>query len=116
MPRTEYKHEYGATIDDARRILKRFRQTAKPLGYVVALFGSTVLKGEGHDIDVQIMGTLDHDITPNALAWLLVRKHAKILLKWEQIETGTMQDVWVNFVTHDKLYIDMHVKGDSDGP
>jgi hypothetical protein len=116
VARRQYKHEYTSTLDDARRVLKRFRATAKPLGYVVALFGSTVLTGKGHDIDVQIMASNDEDVTPKELAMLLMKKHAKSILKWEQIETNGMEDVWINFVTHDGLYIDMHIKGGADGP
>lgn len=109
--RTEYKHEFRATFEDAKMILKRFRKIAKPLGYSTAIYGSTVLNGHGHDIDVQIMGTEGHKVTPNELAMLIIHEHAKSMQLYEQKEWGDMQDVYLVFVTHDKLYIDMHVKG-----
>lgn len=109
--KTEYKDDYRATLADAQMILKRLRKIAKPLGYVVALFGSTVLEGVGHDIDLQIMGSNDQEVTPMELAMFIIMQHAKFIHKYEQIEEGDMQDVWLVFVTHDKKYIDLHIKG-----
>ena len=108
---TEYKHAYSATLDDARMILKRLRKIAKPLGYATAVYGSTVLEGTGHDIDVQLMGSDDQLVTPGELGLHVVVQHAKELHMWEQKEKGDMQDVWLVMVTHDKLYLDIHIKG-----
>jgi len=105
------KDDYWATFADAKKILRRFRTTAKPLGYCTAIFGSTVLNGAGHDIDVQMAGTDSQSIEPGPLAMRLVKKHAKRLLMYEEKELGDCQDVWVIFVTHDNHYIDLHIKG-----
>lgn len=109
--KTEYKHEFTASLADARMILKRLRKIAKPLGYSTAIFGSTVLLGSGHDIDVQIMGSNDQLVTPDELAMHIILAHAKQIHAYTQEEHGDMQDVWLVFVSHDKKYIDLHIKG-----
>lgn len=108
---TEYKHAYTATLADARMMLKRLRKIAKPLNYSTAIYGSTVLDGVGHDIDVQIMGSNDQLVTPEELAMHIILAHAKQVHMYRQEELGDMQDVWLVFVTHDKKYVDLHIKG-----
>lgn len=105
------KEGFTATFADAQMILKRVRKTAKPLGYSTAIYGSTVLNGVGHDIDVQIMGSDNQAVTPAELAMYLVIQHAKLLHLYEQKNLGNMQDVWLIFITHDKKYLDIHIKG-----
>lgn len=107
----DYKDDYRATLDDGRRVLKRLRAVAKPLGYSTALYGSVVLEGKGHDVDVQMMGCDDQAVTPNELMMRIVRKHARSILLWEQQALGDMQDVWCVFATYDRLLVDLHVKG-----
>lgn len=109
----EYKHDYRATLNDARRVLVAVRRIAMPRGYVASLFGSTVLVGEGHDVDVQVAGTQDEDCTPAELAMTIVRAQARQVFLWEQRDYGDVQDVWVSFTTRGGVYVDMHVKGSS---
>lgn len=109
---TDFKADFSATFEDAKMMLKRIRRTVKPLGYCAAVFGSTVLNGEGHDIDLQCMGTDWQKVDPGELAMLLIRKHAKrVYLYEEQNLRGHCCDVWLVFVTHDSFYLDLHIKG-----
>lgn len=115
MPDSEYKHAYKATFEDAKKILKRLRKIAKPLGFTTAIYGSTVLDGSGHDIDVSVMGSNDQRVTPYELAMRILLPHAKFIHLYHQEEHGDMADVFIVMVTHDNLCVDLHIKGASDG-
>lgn len=109
----DFKRDFSATFADSKRVMKRFRKTTKPLGYCLALYGSTLLDGKGHDIDLQALGTPDQKIDPCQLAIIFVKRHAKRVTLYEEHGLKGSSSVWLCFVTHDNLYIDLHIFGTS---
>lgn len=109
----DFKSTHRATLADARRVHRRIRSLVRPLGYAVSLHGSTVIKGRGRDIDLHVVGLGDDAETqsPDEVALLLVIKMARVIRLYEQIDVDSVSDVYLNFVTRDGLYLDVHVKG-----
>lgn len=60
---------------------------------------------------MQIMGAAAQNISPAQLALRIIKKHAKEIHLYRQEDGEEMSDVWLCFVTHDKLYLDVHIKG-----
>lgn len=106
-----FKDEYWATQEDALRVLKRLRKISKPAGFSTALYGSSLLVGGGHDVDLQIMGANNQTISPAQLALTIIKRHAREIHLYHQEDGDEMSDVWLCFVSHDELYVDLHIKG-----
>lgn len=113
----DFKHEHRATLKDAVRVVGQVHRLVEPLGYYASLYGSTLLKGSGHDVDVHVVG-LGPEVEkkdPDFVATLLAKKFASRLRLFELIEIGDVQDAYVAYVTSGEVYVDVHVKGSVGG-
>lgn len=99
------------TLADAQKALRRIKHTAKPLKYITALHGSTVLKGRGNDIDIVCLASVEATLPASSLALLLVKKYAARLYVYEEDADAGIGAI---FLTSDNLYIDLLVKGVPD--
>lgn len=115
---TDFKKDYAATREDAVRLLRRVRAVVHPLGYQESLFGSTVTKGKGHDVDMTVVG-LGYEVEaaePWQVAMALVEHLAKRIFLYEQHDVGDVSDVYVIMLVVDRgkeVMLDLHVKGDA---
>lgn len=105
-----FKDDFTATLEDAVKIQRRFQKTLNKEHYLVSICGSTVTKGKGRDIDVVIVAADDAETTAESIAWMLM-VHCKRLTFWTVREDEYEADVFLNFITHDDLYVDAYIKG-----
>lgn len=108
----DFKDSHWHTQAQAISMVKRLRKIAKPEGYVTALFGSTLLNGEGHDIDISILGSVGPSISPAVLALRIIKKHVKEIFMYRRDDGEEVSDIWMVFLTHDNLYVDLYIKGE----
>lgn len=112
VPMTDFKDEREHTLADSIKVLKRVMKLVKPYGYSPSILGSTVLEGKGRDIDLHVMGNPSRQVIPPLdLAMLIIMHHAKHIYLWHTEQVGDCMDIVIVWETHDKLYIDMHIKG-----
>lgn len=107
----DFKDDFTATLEDAVRIQRRFQTTLDGWNYMVGICGSTVMKGEGKDVDVLVIAVPTSTISAWKVTKELIDRHSKRLYLYIAEEFEDCANFYVNFVTHDDLYIDLYVKG-----
>lgn len=114
----DLKQEFWSTREDALAIFRRLHEACAPLGYYASLYGSSLLKGGGHDVDAHALG-LGREVeraTPDGLCMVLIKKLAHTVKLYQQYDVGDVSDCYL--VCTVKLrrelhLLDLHVKGDA---
>lgn len=111
MEEAGFKDSFHATLADAVKIQRRFQRRLAGENYMVGICGSTVTKGEGKDIDVVIVAAPTANTSVSEIADLLMQS-VKRLYYYEEVEySDDFSHVYMNFVSHDDLFIDVYING-----
>lgn len=100
------------TADEAIRAMLRVHRIVEPLGYHASVYGGSLGRRGGRDIDLHVVGLGDgvEKRTPEYVGTLLVKELAIVVRHYEQIDVGDVSDIYVVMQTR-VGYLDVHIKG-----
>jgi hypothetical protein len=99
-----------ATHVDALRIFRAVDTVAREFLYTTGLFGSTLLKPYGKDVDL-VIASAENCVTPShVVANALVKKFSKRLLQYEELDLDA-QTISLTYVQRNALVVDILIVG-----
>lgn len=99
-----------ATFDDAIAAFRRVDDIAREFGYKAGLHGSTLLRGEGNDIDLIVVPGDETTEPSNKVASAVVKRMAKLMYAFEELDDEAAS-IAVSFKQGNKTVVDIYFVG-----